>query len=70
MTFDAAQSAASIESIWRFWQEKPGSVLVPGHDVPMVQSDGRPEYLGKRDAAVMAWFGEDLETTTLFRLSA
>jgi len=70
MTYDSAQSAASIESIWRFWQKKPGSVLVPGHDVPMTQSDGRTEYLGKRDAAVLAWFGDDMETTTIFRLEA
>lgn len=70
MTFNAAQSAASIESIWGFWQRKPGSVLVPGHDVPMTQVDGRTEYLGKRDARIIAWFGEDLETTTIFRLEA
>jgi len=69
MTYDSAQSAASIESIWRFWQKKPGSVLVPGHDVPMTQSDGRTEYLGKRYAAVLAWFGDDMETT-IFRLEA
>jgi N-acyl homoserine lactone hydrolase len=70
MTFDPAQSAASIESIWRYWQQKPGSVLVPGHDVPMTQVDGCTEYLGQRDARVMAWFGDDLETTTVFRLQA
>jgi len=70
MTYNRAQSAASIESIWHYWQKKPGSVLVPGHDVPMTQADGRTEYLGKRDAAVLAWFGDDLETTTIFRLDA
>lgn len=70
MTYDRAQSAASIESIWRFWQKKPGSVLVPGHDVPMTQMDGRTDYLGKRDAAVLAWYGDDMETTTIFRLEA
>jgi len=70
MSFNAAQSAASIESIWGYWQKKPGSVLVPGHDLPMTQVDGATEYLGKRDARVMAWFGDDLETTTVFRLEA
>jgi hypothetical protein len=36
----------------------------------MIQVDGRTEYLGKRDARIIAWFGEDLETTTVFRLEA
>jgi len=27
-------------------------------------------YLGKRDATIYAWFGDDLETTTSFELVA
>lgn len=48
---------------------RPGTVLVPGHDVPMLQEEGRVRYLGRREAAISAWFGDDLETTTLFRLT-
>jgi hypothetical protein len=44
-------------------------VVVPGHDIPMVQKDGRTEYLGAREAAIKAWFGDDLETTTTIELT-
>jgi hypothetical protein len=68
-TYDAATSAASIEMIWRLWRKRRGSILVPGHDVPMVQHDGHIQYVGKREAAIQAWFGEDLEQTTLIELA-
>jgi len=42
----------------------PDNVVVPRHDIPMVQKDGRTEYPGPREAAIKAWFGDDLETTT------
>ena len=35
----------------------------------MVQKDGRIDYLGKREAAITVWFGEDLDTVTRFELS-
>jgi N-acyl homoserine lactone hydrolase len=69
MTYDAAVSRRSIEAIWALWAKKPGSILVPGHDVPMVLEDGEPAWLGKRAAAITAWFGEGLERTTLFELT-
>jgi len=69
-TYDAALSAASIERIWQLWRKRPGSVLVPGHDLPMTQKNGHIEYIGKREAALKAWFGEDIETTTLIELKA
>jgi len=69
LTLDAAASATSIELIWKLWSERPGSILVPGHDLPMVLDGGVPRYLGKREAAIRAWFDDDLEKTTLFRLT-
>jgi glyoxylase-like metal-dependent hydrolase (beta-lactamase superfamily II) len=69
MTYDASVSRASIEQIWAHWQRRPGNVLVPGHDLPMVIEDGEPRYLGTREASVRAWLGEDLETTTLIELA-
>lgn len=68
MTFDAAVSRRSIEEIWALWSKKPGSVLVPGHDLPMVIDNGSPRYLGEREAAINAWFGDDMDQTTLISL--
>jgi hypothetical protein len=48
MSYDSAVSRASIEAIWAHWRRREGSVLVPGHDLPMVQEDGVPRYLGER----------------------
>jgi len=70
MTYDAAVSAASIAKIWGLWQRRPGSVLIPGHDVPMTQKGGRIAYVGNREAAIKAWYGDDMETTTLIDLTA
>ena len=67
-TYDDALSSASIERIWKLWKKRPGSILIPGHDLPMTQQDGRIEYIGSRKAALRAWFGEDIETTTLIDL--
>jgi hypothetical protein len=44
-------------------------MLVPGHDIPMVIEDGRAAYVGKREAAIKSWFGDDLETTTTIELA-
>jgi len=68
-TCDARASSASIEMIWDLWRRREGSILVPGHDLPMTQDKGKITYLGKRDAKLKAWFGENLEETTLFDLS-
>jgi len=67
-TYDAAQSTKSIERIWELWKKRPGSVLIPGHDLPMTQKDGKIAYIGKRRAALKMWFGDDLEMTTLIEL--
>ncbi|ESR23731.1 MBL fold metallo-hydrolase [Lutibaculum baratangense] len=69
MTFDPAVSAASIGRIWDFWTRRPGTVLVPGHDLPMVLDGGVPRFLGEREAAISAWMGDGMDETRLFRLS-
>lgn len=43
----------------------PGRHPVPGHDIPMVQKDGRPEYPGARGATITAWF-DDQDTMASF----
>jgi N-acyl homoserine lactone hydrolase len=60
MTYDAAISTASIEAMWTPWRRRAGSILVPGHDIPVVQEDGRTAYLGTREATIYAWFGDEL----------
>lgn len=70
MTLDAAESARSIETIWRFWRAQAGTILIPGHDLSMRRdSVGQPEYLGTRRAGIEAWFSETLESTTFFDLT-
>jgi glyoxylase-like metal-dependent hydrolase (beta-lactamase superfamily II) len=69
MTYDAAVSRRSMQAIWQLWRARPGNVLVPGHDLPMVLDNNAPRYLGTREAGVSSWFGPDLDTTTLFELT-
>jgi glyoxylase-like metal-dependent hydrolase (beta-lactamase superfamily II) len=69
MTYDAGVSAASIEKIRELWSARPGSIVVPGHDLPMVFDGGKGRYLIGREAAIKAWYGTDLETITRFDLT-
>jgi hypothetical protein len=69
MTYDPKVSAATIEMIWAFWRRRPGNLMVPGHDLPMVQEKGVCRYIGKREASITAWYGDDLEATTRFDLT-
>lgn len=69
MTFDAAVTRRTIDMIWEIWRRKPGTIVVPGHDLPMVLNSGQATYLGKREAAISAWFGDDLDTTTRIELT-
>ena len=69
MTYDKDVTKASIESIWEFWSRRSGSILVPGHDLPMIQDNGAVRYLGEREAAIKAWYAEDLNKTTLISLT-
>jgi len=67
-TYDPELSSASISLIRERWERRPGSILVPGHDVPMAWENGEIRYLDKRNAGVEAWFGETLEQTTAYRI--
>ena len=69
-SYDKKVSAASIEMIWSHWTKKPGTILIPGHDTPMVLRDGRPTFIGKLEASIKSWTGDDMETTTVFKLVA
>ncbi len=69
MTYDPAVSRRSMKRIWAMWRARPGTILLPGHDMPMVLEGGQPRYLREQEAAISAWFGETLDRTTLFRLT-
>jgi N-acyl homoserine lactone hydrolase len=69
MTYDPAVSRASMEAIWTLWRAKAGSVLIPGHDAPMILEAGNPKYVAPLEAGITAWFGEDLATLTRFDIS-
>ena len=68
MTYDAGLTRATIESIWASWSKKPNSILVPGHDLPMVLDQGEPRYLCEREAGIRAWYDEGLDKTTVISL--
>jgi len=70
MTMNAAQSKESIQAIWRLWREKPDTLLIPGHDLPMLLEDGKPAYVGERRAGISAWYGEDMLDTTIFEFTS
>ena len=69
MTYDPAVTAATIERIWGFWRRKPGSIVVTGHDLPMVLQDGVPRRIGRQTAAILGLFGETIAERTRFDLA-
>ena len=56
MTYDAAVSCATVATIWTLWRARPGNIVIPGHDLPMVlrrpahicQARGRHHRLVRR----------------------
>lgn len=70
LTMDAAVHRASIARLNAVWREKPGTVLLPGHDVPLrLDAAGRPEALAPRAMEIQAWFGASLDDATKFDLT-
>ncbi|MYZ49164.1 MBL fold metallo-hydrolase [Propylenella binzhouense] len=66
LTMDARASAESIAFIMELWRKRPGTILIPGHDVPMVLGADGPDYIDERRAGISAWFGDTLEEVTVF----
>ena len=69
VTYDPAVSLAAINMIWDMWRRLPGTIIVPGHDIAMVQEDGKVRYIDERRAAITAWYGDDLQDLTRFELN-
>jgi hypothetical protein len=64
ITYDPAVSRATVEMVWAICRERPGCLLIPGHDLPMVIENGVPRQIGHHGAGVKAWFGEELDDMT------
>jgi glyoxylase-like metal-dependent hydrolase (beta-lactamase superfamily II) len=69
MTYDPAVSRATIDRIWDMARARPGCLLVPGHDLPLVIENGVVRAIGRQQAAIRAWFGDTLEQTTRYDLA-
>jgi glyoxylase-like metal-dependent hydrolase (beta-lactamase superfamily II) len=69
MTYDQPVSRKSISAIWEVWRRRPGTVLIPGHDLPMIIENGEPRYLARRGAGIAAWFGTALDQLTIFDIA-
>jgi glyoxylase-like metal-dependent hydrolase (beta-lactamase superfamily II) len=69
MTYDQPVSRKSISAIWEVWRRRPGTVLIPGHDLPMIIENGEPRYLACRGAGIAAWFGTALDQLTIFDIA-
>jgi hypothetical protein len=70
MTLDVTAHAASIARLNAIWREVPGTVLLPGHDLPlMLDGAGQVVAQGERACSIYAWFGGSLEEVTHFDLT-
>jgi glyoxylase-like metal-dependent hydrolase (beta-lactamase superfamily II) len=70
-SMDETAGRKSIALIWSLWREKPGTLLIPGHDLAMtLGADGKPTYMGRREAGIGAWLTENIEVTTDFDLTS
>ena len=69
-TDDDKESAKSIELIWQYWKQRPGNLLIPGHDLTMaLDSQDQPCYLAEREAGIRVWFTESIEHSDLIDLT-
>lgn len=64
LTVNAEQSKQSIEFVWKLWEQKPGSLIILGHDLPLVINKGEIQYSGKREVKLEAIYGNDPEEFT------
>lgn len=69
ISLDPEVHARSIARLAAAWRARPGTVLLVGHDLPMVLDAGaQPVAQGVRRTAVDAWLGDSLEQVTRFPL--
>ncbi|MGJ9460020.1 MBL fold metallo-hydrolase [Oceanobacillus sp. CF4.6] len=68
MTLNLSESQNSIDYLWSLWNRKTGSILVPGHDIPMKLINEKPFYLHKREADLQCWFSDTVDDYTTITL--
>jgi glyoxylase-like metal-dependent hydrolase (beta-lactamase superfamily II) len=64
MTLDAAVSTETINKIWSAWRRRPGSIVIPGHDAPLLLRGEEVELLYPRVGGLAANFGDTLHDVT------
>jgi N-acyl homoserine lactone hydrolase len=64
MTLDAAESTATIEKVWSVWRNRPGSIIIPGHDSPLVLQGEEVMLVYPRVGGLAANFGDTLHDIT------
>jgi N-acyl homoserine lactone hydrolase len=64
LTLDAGQSKHSIDFVWRLWEKKSGSLIILGHDLPLVLDKGEIQYSSKRIVKLDAIYGNDPDDFT------
>jgi N-acyl homoserine lactone hydrolase len=69
LTLDSEASARSIAAIKKLWEERTGTILIAGHDLPMENAEDGVRLLGARRAAITARFSESFDDETKFVLS-
>ena len=67
---DMADSISTLNLIWDCWRAKPGTLLIPGHDLTMTLDEkGQPCHLGERAAGIRVWFTENIEHSDVIDLT-
>ncbi len=69
LTMDAKVSGRSIAAVKTLWEERPGTILIAGHDLPMMNVEGSGKLIGTRRAGITARFSESFDDETKFVLS-
>lgn len=69
MSLNVQDTENTMNMIWQLWSDRPNSVVVPGHDLPMILQNGEPVYLGQRQAGIRAWMSDTLDKTTEFSIT-
>lgn len=64
MTLDASLSTATIEKVWSAWRRRVGSIIIPGHDAPLLLKGDEVELLYPRVGGLAANFGDSLQDVT------
>lgn len=67
-TMEEAASTRSIQAIKALWREREGTLLVCGHDLPMLNRADYPVYVGERRAGITAWLEPSLDEPTQYDL--